>query len=95
MSDCHKRHVVADSRGAVGSYQSRLDYQTVFTNLAAPSEGIISPFLLAVLSLTLGPPPFSSMNSMPAASRAETILLPVSSRAPRGPAFASRRLIFG
>ena len=34
---------------------------------------------------TPGPPPFSSMNSMPAVSKAKRILVPVSSRPPKGP----------
>ena len=36
-------------------------------------------------SLTPGPPPFSSMNSVPAFSRAAPILSPVSVRPPKGP----------
>ena len=48
---------------------------------------IYFPGLLCIRlrSLTPGPPPFSSMNSMPAFSRAASILSPVSVRPPNGP----------
>ena len=44
---------------------------------------------------TPGPAPFASMNSTPADSIAATIFSAVSSRPPRGPSKASRRLIVG
>jgi hypothetical protein len=44
---------------------------------------------------TPGPPPFWSMNSMPAVSKAKRILVPVSSRPPKGPSRASSRFIVG
>jgi hypothetical protein len=46
-------------------------------------------------SRTPGPPPFSSRNSTPAVSKANRILVPVSSRPPNGPSLASKRLIVG
>jgi hypothetical protein len=46
-------------------------------------------------SLTPGPPPFSEMNSTPAASSALRMALPVDSRPPISPSDASSRLIVG
>ncbi|MGC1857850.1 MAG: hypothetical protein WA725_13995, partial [Pseudolabrys sp.] len=46
-------------------------------------------------SRTPAPPPFSSMNSMPALSSATRIFSTVVFRPPRGPSTASSRLIVG
>jgi len=54
--------------------------------LHANQGPLVPGFLwIRLRSLTPGPPPFSSMNSMPAFSRAAFILSPVSVRPPNGP----------
>ena len=52
-------------------------------------------FLCGFFDRTPGPPPFSSMNSMPALSNAIRILAAVSLRPPRGPSLASNLLMVG
>ena len=59
------------------------------------AHSIPYPLCLGLLSLTPGPPPFSSMKAMPAASIASLIRSPVLARPPIGPSVASSRLIVG
>jgi hypothetical protein len=64
----------------------------------ATSRGVVGDhvrFLGSFFSRTPGPPPFSSMNSMPAACNAIRILFAVSLLPPRGPSVASNLLMVG
>jgi hypothetical protein len=88
-----------EKRGEVGPEDLSAN---LIVQLGVATEDLIADaaYLLGLLwirlrSLTPGPPPFSSMNSMPAFTRAASILSPVSARPPKGPSFASSRLIVG
>jgi hypothetical protein len=88
-----------EKRGEVGPEDLSANHIVQF---GVATEGLIADaaYLPALLwirlrTLTPGPPPFSSMNTMPALTRAASIFSPVSARPPKGPSFASSRLIVG
>jgi hypothetical protein len=89
------------SGNAIAEVQSRVK-QPVIRWLAATLDGVVAStgavygFLRTRFrSLTPGPPPFSSMSSMPPASSAARIFLIVSSRPPNSPSAVSSRAIVG
>ena len=99
--DLNRQWYERNTSRAVTDLQSRVVHPWAIRWMAATLDGVaagseVYGFLRARLrSLTPSPPPFSSMNSMPAFSRAASILAPVSTRPPNIPSWASRRLIVG
>jgi hypothetical protein len=85
-----RRHFIGGSgaRIIMGQDEKALT-RHLSANLHRPARAV------RLRSLTPGPPPFSSMNTMPALTRAASIFSPVSARPPKGPSFASSRLIVG
>jgi hypothetical protein len=82
--------------GRTGALKTRWFGSTPESDPTAAVLGLTYSFLGRRLRIrTPGPPPFSSRNSTPAVSKANRILVPVSSRPPNGPSLASKRLIVG
>ena len=99
--DLNRQWYEHNTSRAVTDLQSRVVHPRAIRWMAATLDGVAAGsevygfFRARLRSLTPSPPPFSSMNSMPAFSRAASILAPVSVRPPNVPSWASRRLIVG